>query len=267
MSTDAALVVEAGLDAATKQHTDTDADSGLMLDAAVGGIEPELRVTYVGDAIYVTASAAQPIYIESCSQALRLEKRKADGSWGPLLDQRFPSSSNPGYYLDGLFIAPSMNNGCDVVACSRLSAPMFVARAEEYIRNGSKEPPLNSSVTESTVPSIESRAFSGAARIHLAYSTEASCGAMRTTVLEFEVPSQGVCCPHGPSGDEGCAGGAPVGGWAPSLDECDGRDAVGPIDGWLRLDEDSRGCPKLKSSRYAPWWHCCGDCNGDDAGI
>lgn len=83
------------------------------------------------------------------------------------------------------------------------------------------------------------------------------------TVPDATVPDGGgVCCPRGtPSCN--CT---PLGGWAPSLDECD---LQGECDAWpedFTSGVDSHGCPYLIPGDWPSENGCC-NCPPEDGGI
>ncbi len=70
------------------------------------------------DQVHIEASIET--YVRSCSDAAELLEQTEQGLRRP--PEELPSSHNHrGYYLDGAYIRPSCNLGCDVVRCGSLS--------------------------------------------------------------------------------------------------------------------------------------------------
>lgn len=195
-------------------------------------------------------------YYVTCSDALILQKLDiAMGSWVDPTDQRPPSYNNPGYYLDGRFVPPSSDAGCDVRSCQNFGSTNFVAKAAEYVQVGVVEV-IHQGVTIH-VPSIETRPIAGSVRVVVQYALDPMCGgALQSAVLGLTIPTtEGVCCVVGIGG---CNSAGPAGGWAIDYDSCRG---FWPMPGtYFREAMDARGCPYL----IEDFNQCCG-C--DDAGV
>lgn len=225
-------------------------------DAATDGGDFALSLFMRGDAIYLRATGGDVQY-RSCSDAIRLEKRAGD-TWVAPQDDRHPDSNNPGYYLDGVFIGPSSNLGCDAVTCSVGHDEVFVAQALEYVKTGEQPAPADAPTAKSPAPVIERRPLRGKLRVTLEYSRMQGCGDSHTETFFVDIPSEGVCCPIG---DEGCSSEGPGGGWAPTFDACEPYSIE--YDGYSVVQQDPWGCPTLQIDESV----CCGCVPDADAGL
>ncbi len=246
---DAGVHHDAGVHDAGPKH---DAGGDAAQDA--GG--PVFHARLDGDQIVVDVLGGQALRAESCSGSMQVEKHVAAGQWAPLQDDRYPYFNNPGYYLDGVFVRPSSNLGCDVVGCDPLPQQIFLGYAREYVKTGQKPAPAGETTAKSPAPVIETRAFHGTLRITLKYSTDASCNTKQQVVLQLVVPKDGVCCPIGLPG---CSSSGPGGGWARALTEC--RTWRTEYDLYFATVNDVHGCPALEFDNA----QCCG-CAAPDAG-
>jgi len=210
-------LVGLGCDDAPGPRTLDAAAEDASTDGAVTGPDDlALSVFMRGDAIYVHVAGAT-IYDRSCSGGPGLDKQDGD-AWVAPQDDRYPDWQNPGYYLDGVFVGPSSNEGCDVVQCSEIPAEVFVARALEYVKVGEQPAPADAPTATSPAPVIERRPLRGQKlRITFLYSRTERCDDTQTATLLLDLPARGVCCPVG---TDGCSSEGPGGGWAPSLDAC-----------------------------------------------
>lgn len=210
-----------------------------------------------GGAVMLETFSIKPLYMLTCSSAFSLEQPYA-GSWVPLRDDRPPSYMNPGYFLDGVFVPPSFNEGCDVLTCRPLGptvdVPLF---ALEYVQLGSISAPPGSGIS-GTIPAIESRGRRGDLRLRLNYSEDSNCSRFTEATIDFFVPD-GECCYVGP---EGCNASNAGGGWTPSPGDCP---ALFPSSGtYYTARVDGFGCAKLIPDPQ----RCCGsNCGDEDAGV
>jgi hypothetical protein len=219
-------------------------------------LEPGFRVYLDGVSIMLeTRTDAQLSYL-TCQNAIRVEKH-LENAWAAMQDDRHPSSSNPGYYLDGEYVPSSSNLGCDQVECVPFSRTQVAGRAEEYVKTGSKAPPAGEPAAADEVDVVETRAFHGEVRVRVDYSQTPQCEATDKVVLPLTIPGEGgVCCPIG---SEGCWDPGPGGGWAPSLAEC--KPWKPAFDVAFSEERDAHGCPTLVEDES----FCC-SCRPDDAG-
>jgi hypothetical protein len=210
----------------------------------------ELKLTpyLLGDTIYIAVEKG-PIRYLTCSGAVKLEKQ-VGSQWKAPQDDRYPSASNPGFYLDGRFIEPSQNMGCDQRSCEIHDDKIFVARALEYVETGTQAAPTDAPTATGTVPVVESRPLSGTVRIALVYSYDEACDGTKTTEVTFDIPADGVCCPIA---EAGCSNeNPPTGGWAPTLDAC--PDWNVQFEAYYDRRTDPWGCPVLVRDNTV----CCG---------
>jgi hypothetical protein len=238
--------------------------SGGTADTDAGGmdgghvtrwVEPGFRVYLLGISIVLemrTTTTARFWYL-TCQNAIRVEKHE-DGAWIAMRDDRHPSASNPGYYLDGKYVPASSNLGCDAVGCEQFGKTQEVGRAEEYVKTGTKAPPAGQPADTGEVDVVETRPFHGDVRVHLDYSRNAHCDPTDEVSLPLTIPEEGVCCP---TASVNCEGG-PLGGWAPSLAQCSQSIIT---DSAFRESTDAHGCPILIEDDSV----CCLVCP-DDAG-
>jgi hypothetical protein len=126
-----------------------------------------------------------------------LEKRVA-GDWQPLQDDRHPSWNNPGYFLDGEYVQPSFNLGCDVVYSERAfyGGQTQAGHAREYVKTGTRALSLEEEDAgtfgeiepDDPADVIETREFHGELRVRFKYSLLANCETPQEVVLQLEVP-------------------------------------------------------------------------------
>lgn len=230
---------------------------GACNDADLGYEAPTFSGYLQGSAIVLEKRSPLPLAWQSCSDAFTLRKR-SDGDWVPLRDDRHPSASNPGYYIDGTYVPPSHNLGCDVISCVPFEDTYEVGLAEEYVMTGSMAPPAGAEAERDMVDVIETRTFHGELRVDVEYFAQGNCaGDAQRTALGLTVPVDGVCCPIGRAD---CSTEGPGGGWAPDLDSCAPWSVV--YDAYFRAETDSHGCAVLVEDTSM----CCG-CLANGAGI
>ncbi len=246
---DAGATHDAGarLDAGPNHDAGPSHDAGPDAAQRDGGVTFQARLD--GDQIVVDVLGGQSLHAQSCSGSTQVEKQTASGQWASLQDDRYPSFNNPGYYLDGVFVRPEFNLGCDVVGCDSLPLQIFLGYARQYVKTGEKPAPAGETTAKSPAPVVETRAFQGTLRITIKYSTGASCDATQQVVLQLVVPKDGVCCPIGLPG---CSSSGPGGGWARSLTEC--RTWSPEYDVYFAAVSDVHGCPALAADNA----QCCG---------
>ena len=214
---------------------------------------PRLMLVREPDKLAVERSNA--FYFRICTNALRVAKQSG-GAWVPLRDDRHPSFNNPGYYLDGHYVKPSHNEGCDVWACIRLEDGMTVALAQEYVKTGTLAPPSGEDSDVTPVDVVETQPFHGELRVEVQYSKSETCADTEHAVLSLTVPEDGVCCPIGRAE---CSSSGPGGGWAPNLESCPAWNIA--YDAYFEVEHDPHDCPVLREDTAI----CCG-CPPEDAG-
>ncbi len=220
---------------------------------------PVLSASLEGDWLGVDVRGGT-FYQQSCSGAVRAEK-SLGGQWIPLQDDRADSRWY-GYYLDGVYVAADRTLGCDVVACERTQARVEVGAVNEYVRTGSMAPPAGTGALPGfELAVIETRAFHGQVRVHLVYSSDATCSDAHEANVLLDVPEHGVCCPIG---KVDCSSQGPGGGWAPTPDACSKWPGGYPYGAFVVRETDVRGCPKLV---VAPDACCACPLDGPDAGL
>ena len=218
--------------------------------AGASSTAPTFSARLDGTNVIVEVTNSILAYYLTCNDAVVLQKLDAAGTWVRPTDDRPPSYNNPGYYLDGRYVAPSFNEGCNVTSCQNFGSRHFVAKAAEYVQTGLVETTVNGSPV--FVPSIETRPLRGVLLIEVRYSYgDPNCNTSAQVVqLKVEVPPfDGVCCPPG---REGCNSTGPGGGWALDYDSC--RDLLPAYDTYYRRYVDSHGCPFLGEDLS----QCCG---------
>jgi hypothetical protein len=245
---------------------------GIMMSAAQGGTwvglrpiavmlvmsgcggsdgDPRFVARMVGDEIVVDVAAGDEVHYRTCRDEARLEKR-VGATWTRPQDDRPPSANNPGYFLDGKYMWPSFNLGCDYILCAAWDETFTrsVARAAEYVKVGTRDKPAYAPANAaSPVDVIESRPLSGELRVRITYSKDAECSASEQATAPITVPQDGVCCPIGLTQ---CSSDGPGGGWAPTLDACP-EWSMGFDVGYM-ITTDIRGCERLIEDNSA----CCG---------
>lgn len=230
--------------------------AGGGLSAGSGSVDVVgFSVRLDGGSVMLDVNNPLAAFYWTCRDAIVLQKLDvATGTWVRPIDQRPPSHNNPGYYLDGRFVPPSFNEGCDVLACQNFGSTNFVAKAAEYVQVGVVE--IVDQGTPVYVPSIETRPLTGSARVVVQYASDGMCTAQMSTVLALTLPtSDGVCCAIG---NEGCSSTGPAGGWALDYDSC--RPFFPSFDTYFRRSVDQHGCPYLLEDVNL----CCGCA---DAGV
>lgn len=217
-----------------------------------------LSTRMVGDEVFVDAARVD-LYYWTCMGEPTLQKQ-VGAEWVSLRDDRPPGWNSPGYFLDGQYLAPSMNLGCDYITCNAFGETHSIARAVEHVKVGTRAKPASAPANApSPVDMIERRPLSGALRARLTYSTSSDCAASTEEFVPITVPEQGVCCPIG---DAQCSSEGPGGGWAPTLDAC--RPWSTTFDVAYQVINDPHDCPTLDYDHTI----CCGCIPTDtDAGM
>ncbi len=205
--------------------------------------------------LVLSTRSTQPLYIQTCSNAIVLEKDSA-GTWVGLRDDRPPSSNNPGYLLDGQYVSPSRDLGCELVSCRPLAPEEPAGSAIEYVTTGSGLPPGDADVPTEPVANIESRGVRGEMRLRFSYFADSACTRTRSVDVYFDMP-EGFCCLRGPGG---CNPSGPIGGWAPTEATCPSD--MPALDASYEQRLDPWGCPVLAYDASV----CC-NCVPEDAGI
>jgi hypothetical protein len=140
------------------------------------------------DEVLFEISDPSAIELLECGST-RLERRTGLGGVVPLQDDRPPSHNSPGYFLDGEYSPPRMNNGCDIAGCSgSASERVRIGFAREYVKIGTQPAPLGAPNEGEIVDVIETRAFSGDLVAYLAYSRASDECQERMVALGFTVP-------------------------------------------------------------------------------
>jgi len=228
-------------------------------DGAIDGVDAGVfRARLIGDLVVVDVPDGLPPLTQlSCSGWWAVLEKPDGARWVPLQDDRHPSSNNPGYFLDGEYIEPSFNLGCDVIGCDDqpFSDLIYADDAREYVKVGTMALPEDVSPAPGMSPPddpadvIETRPFSGALRVRFTYSTERDCSEPHEVTVPLEIPEHGVCCPIG---SPSCSSTGPGGGWAPTADACLEWSEV--FDESFVITTDPRGCPALADDPDT----CCG---------
>lgn len=76
-----------------------------------------------GDQVVVDIQEAPPMFVQSCmTPVLQLAQLEDDGTLSALeTDVESAGDRWEGYWLDGVFVYPSLDEGCDMVVCMPLS--------------------------------------------------------------------------------------------------------------------------------------------------
>jgi hypothetical protein len=192
------------------------------------------------------------VYFMNCS-AVNLEKYDASG-WTRLRDDRNTPANAAGYYLDGVYVPPQINPGCDFDFCSPGGTGIGVGAALEYVETGTRPlasntpPPLLGITAANPARDIKTQPYIGKLRVSFNYAREAKCQFRQTVRLELEAPT-GSCCPVSTS----CSS-TNAGGWAASADDCSSRAFQ---DGYFTPAKDVHGCDVLNTSTSSGAM-CCG---------
>lgn len=197
-----------------------------------------------GADIVVSLESSRPLYSVLCATDFKLETRVGD-SWQPLRnDAPGHDAYHDGYYLDDLYIPPTLGLGCDQQVCWESRGVAGGGAAVETIAAGTRPPPpwVQSEHLADPAPLFLTQPVSGPVRAELTYFTDARCQSPLTVSVELDVPEDGVCCPVGTAG---CASSGPAGGWAATLETCD--DGGFAFSDRSELVTDSRGCAALQT--------------------
>jgi hypothetical protein len=214
---------------------------------------PSFSAYLEGDAIMLGPSP-DASHRECLYFAVQVEKR--DGTaWVPMTDERpRGSGQHPGFYFDGIYTPPALWYICDgPPGCGGFPEATTVGHAEEYVKTGTKAPPMVAQSGPALVDVFEARPFHGDVRVVVNYSPTSRCDATLQAFVPLTIPEDGVCCPLTVSG---CSREGLPGGWAPSKDTCPAMPR--PPDSFYpqRHTIDSHGCPTA----------CCGCDDEQDAG-
>jgi len=159
---------------------------------------PTFTARLSGTQIWLDAQSDRPLFLSSCADEVVLEKRSGDG-WTAPRDDRPPSTEHPGYYLDGVFEPPNMNNGCDISGCYELDESIPVGLAIEYEQVGTMAPPPGSRSPAELVAVIVSHPLEGDLRVRVRYSMTdrlevRRCADEIETTAELTLAEGSVCC-------------------------------------------------------------------------
>jgi hypothetical protein len=237
-------------DAKAAQPTDAAPADANPSDAARSGSGPISSAKLKSDEVVLSIGAG-PLYFMTCTGATKLEKPDGSG-WTSLRDDH--ASIGSGFFLDGNYIPPQINPGCDFSHCSQVTTPFDVGPAFEYVQKGtrpieSNAPPVPAGIVAANpAPDIKTQPYTGRLRVTLIYARDAQCTTRETAQIEIEVPS-GSCCPVSSS----CSS-TNAGGWAASPDECRSRAFR---DGYFTAAKDVHGCDVLRTSTSSGAM-CCG---------
>jgi hypothetical protein len=147
--------------------------------------------------VIVEAHTGLQLLQQSCSGWDPVLEKRAGSDWRPLRDDRHPFWNNPGYFLDGRYVEPSSNLGCDYNECTATfgSGEIRAGYAREYVKTGtralsSEEEDAGFADVEAVDPAdmIETRAFHGPLRVRFKYSLLERCDTSREVALQIEVP-------------------------------------------------------------------------------
>jgi hypothetical protein len=144
--------------------------------------------------VVVEAHTEVQIMQWSCSGWDPAIDKRVGATWQPLQDDRHPHHENPGYFLDGEYVEPSFNEGCDALGCFSTfgRGEIRAGYAREYVKTGTRA--LSSEEEDAGVevddPAdvVETRAFHGELRVRFKYSLLEDCDAPQELALELEVP-------------------------------------------------------------------------------
>jgi hypothetical protein len=155
---------------------------------------PTFTARRVEQTIWVDYQSAEPLRGPSClDNNDPVIEQKIDGGWVPLRDDRHLGVSNPGYYLDGRYIRPSSNLGCDMPGCYPLGNPIRAGEALEYVKTGMASPPdddwagSNSfGVPADPADTVETIRVEGPLRVRFTYVRGSGCDESEYAVVEVD---------------------------------------------------------------------------------
>ncbi len=175
---------------AGKRKLNFDQDASLADGAAMpcvdGGCGNGLVLTKTDDELTVDFEAPQGIYVQTCSDELRVRKYR-DGQWIKLSDER-PWATNGAYTLDGTphtYVFPG--EGCDVIDCVPWTA-RTVSRTE-FVRS----PEVSVSADP---PVLSTRLAALPLRVELDYFTNDACSGTPETVWQDIHETSALVEPH-----------------------------------------------------------------------
>lgn len=178
----------------------SDAPPAPQLDASLPATA-SFSIRIDGDFVYVDVRAGrEPMSQLTCSGFDPILQKPVGDTWEPLQDDRPPVYDNPGYYLDGQYVPPGGNLGCDFVTCDPVESTLSWAQALEFVKTDTMSPPSDvhpgpgaPPVVADPADVLETRRVHGPLRARFLYSSDASCRAKPVeVVLPFELPDEGA---------------------------------------------------------------------------
>ena len=171
----------------------------LLISACEPSEESDVSVSQEGDEIVVNIESAPAMFIETCmTPVVELAQVNDDGSLSELeTDVEDIADQYSGYWLDGEFVYPSLDEGCDMVMCVQLESNPS-ERLISYAVTGEDVPPddLEAWLEENggwmevatSVSVVESVVITGDLEVSLSFYEEADCsGELQVLTLETSV--------------------------------------------------------------------------------
>lgn len=149
-------------------------------------------VTQEDGTLTVTTTPGEDLYYLTCAaDLLKLSQMNDDGTAAPLTtDPDDVGDRYAGYWLDGSFVYPALDEGCDMIVCMPVPESISVGLMS-YGNAGDTAPPddLEAWLEENapgmdaaeTVADVQSNPISGTIKIELSYFSDAECEGASTT--------------------------------------------------------------------------------------
>jgi hypothetical protein len=148
--------------------------------------------------VFVDIESSIDLYSPKCEPAFEF-KSWSGSQWIPLQDDRPPTDTGPGYYLNGTFTHKVPGTICEDRTCvpdsifKSTNAPIdtfvMIPFPVEYVQVGTQRPPGEPASDE--VPAIETRTVSGRVELTYFYFTDDTCASPRLEIsTEVMFPAQ-----------------------------------------------------------------------------
>ncbi len=146
------------------------------------------NVTVKDGEIKVAQNGDDKIFFIACTNHIKLFKKNGEENKG-MIDTDLPyRSPTSGFYLDGVFHQPKMDEGCDVIECVEFKGER-IFKLVDYVEMGSKPYPDDFEKPEGvnlpdTIPEYKTVPLYGTIELRIEYSTDSECSDNESVIIK-----------------------------------------------------------------------------------